>query len=218
MALDWRGGEHQAGKVRKQQEGAWNTRLDSVVSLGWTTSCVSWAIQVLPSWHSSPLLAVEQSPEMAFEADEVTSERRKRLYFNIRLYRMTALTASVLQLFRSFSFDLRLCKYSTNTLPLFCTAWCCAAFPSFVWSFLWDCYETNFVSCRRCKICILNECVPEVVFFCLCFFFSFHSLWCFYKYCSCGKTERYSPEFTPWLSLWTLFTFFTLQTLDLSKK
>lgn len=67
-------------------------------------------------------------------------------------------SGSVLQLFKTFSFDLWLCKYSsTNTLPLFCTA-SCAAFPSFICSFFWDYYETKtFVSCQRYKIYFLSE-------------------------------------------------------------
>lgn len=94
FAFSWGGGEHPAEKRRvrgrKQQQGVWNTRLDSV-SLGQSTGCVSWVIRVLPSWHGSSLLAVEQSPEMAFDADKVTSEWRKSLRFNIRVYRMMVL-------------------------------------------------------------------------------------------------------------------------------
>lgn len=86
ITLDWRGGEHLAEKWHK-----WQTVAEGSVkyhtgfgSLEWATSSVSCVIKILPS---SPLLAVE----MIFDADQVTSERRKRLCFNIFVCRMMVL-------------------------------------------------------------------------------------------------------------------------------
>lgn len=145
-------------------------------------------------------MALEQNPGMAFDADIVPSERRKGL--------LTAVTVgwqfwsgSVLQLFKSFSFDL------CYTLPLFC-----AAFPSVICSFFWD-WGKHFSFLLEVQnlysewIRFWGKSFIIVIIFVV--VFQILQLW---------KTEWYSPEFAVWFSLLILFTFLTFHALDLCKK